>query len=337
MQGLSMTNTERDALGAICLFAVFADGTPDDAERARIKQIGSTLGSDSGLSDEVYERVVFKRTTIAQEAAALSTPELRIQAFELALGVCDADGKTNEAERAFLDALAATLGVPAEHARAVREQVDLLADDPVDHAVPAAVLPAAMVLAAPGPAGANPSAKEQEIDGTIRNHAILCSALELLPQGLASAAIIPIQMKMVYSVGKQFGYSLDRGHIGEFLGTIGVGMTGQVVESYARRIMGGLIESLASKVVGKSIAKTVGGLTRTGAGAAMTFATTYALGQVAKQYYAGGRKLAAVDLRQLYTRQMETAKTMYEQHRPMIEQQSQRLNPAQILSMVRGA
>jgi len=337
-----MTNTERDALGAICLFAAFADGSPDDGERARIKQIGSKLGSDSGLSDEVYERVIFKRTTIAQEAAALSTLELRSQAFELAVGVCDADGKTNDAERVFLDTLAVTLGVPAEQARAVREEVDLLADDPVDHAVPAgllpaAVLPAAMVAAAPALANAGASAKEQEIDGSIRNHSILCSALELLPQGLASAAIIPIQMKMVYSVGKQFGYSLDRKHIGEFLGTIGVGMTGQVVESFARRIMGGLIESLASKVVGKSMAKTVGGFARTGAGAAMTFATTYALGQVAKQYYAGGRKLAAVDLRQLYSSQVETAKTLYEQHKPMIEQQAQRLKPAQILSMVRGA
>jgi uncharacterized protein (DUF697 family)/tellurite resistance protein len=329
-----MTNAERDALGAICLLAAFADGSPDDLERERIKSTCRTLGAEAGLADDVYERVIFKKTGVAQEAQALGTPELREQAYELAVGVCDADGKTNDAERAFLDDLARTLNIPAGEAKNVREQVDLLADTPVSTPVPAAVM--APVPPMPAAAASAPNAKDQEINGTIRNHAILCGALELLPQGLASAAIIPIQMKMVYSIGKQHGYSLDRGHITEFLGAIGVGMTSQVVESYARRLMGGLVESVAGRFIGKGMASTLGGFTRTGTGAAMTFATTYALGQVAKQYYAGGRKLAAIDLRRLFAGQLESAKTMYEQNKPLIEQQAKKLNPAQLLTMIRG-
>lgn len=337
-----MTAAEREAMGAICLLAAFADGSPDDLERERIKSVSKTLGSEAGLSDDVYERVIFKRTSVEQEARALGTPELREQAYELAIGVCDADGKTNDAERAFLEGLARTLQIPATEAREMREQVDLLADAPVSAPVPAAVLapvpPMVGQTPAATPATSAPavSARDQEVDGTIRNHSILCGALELLPQGLASAAIIPIQMKMVYSVGKQYGFSLDRGHITEFLGAIGVGMTSQVVESYARRLMGGLVESVAGKFLGKGTAKTIGGFTRTGTGAAMTFATTYALGQVAKQYYAGGRKLAAIDLRRLFTQQVESAKTMYEQNRPLIEQQAQKLNPSQLMTMIRG-
>ena len=52
------------------------------------------------------------------------------------------------------------------------------------------------------------SAEEQ--DSVILNYAILNGALELLPDTLASMAIIPLQMKMVYRIGKSYGYELDR-------------------------------------------------------------------------------------------------------------------------------
>ena len=44
----------------------------------------------------------------------------------------------------------------------------------------------------------------------ILNYSILNGALELLPQSMASMAIIPLQMKMVYRIGKEHGYELDR-------------------------------------------------------------------------------------------------------------------------------
>ncbi|MBY0263783.1 MAG: hypothetical protein K2Q20_15670, partial [Phycisphaerales bacterium] len=179
-------------------------------------------------------------------------------------------------------------------------------------------------------------ARLAEIDSTIRTHAILCAALELLPQGLASAAIIPIQTKMVYSIGKQHGYDLSAGHIKDFIATIGVGVTSQVVESYARRLVSGMAQSLAGKVLGKSLGKTVGSWTGVGTGAAITFATTYALGQVARQYYAGGRTLSAIDLQSIFRSQVDQAKTVYEQNLPLIQQQAGKLSPGQLLSMMRG-
>ena len=58
----------------------------------------------------------------------------------------------------------------------------------------------------------------------ILNYAILNGALELLPESLATMAIIPLQMKMVYRIGKTYGFELDRGHIKDFLATAGVGI-----------------------------------------------------------------------------------------------------------------
>ena len=117
-----------------------------------------------------------------------------------------------------------------------------------------------------------------ELDKMILNYSILNGALELLPQTLASMAIIPLQMKMVYRVGKTYGYELDRGHIKDLLATLGVGLTGQYVEQIGRKLIGGLL-----KTVGGGL---LGGLGSVATGAGFSFATTYALGQVAKQYYA---------------------------------------------------
>ena len=77
-------------------------------------------------------------------------------------------------------------------------------------------------------------------DRMIPNDAILNGALELLPNSLATMAIIPLQMKMVCRIGKSYGYELDRGHIKDFLATAGLGMVSQYVEQVGIRLLGSL-------------------------------------------------------------------------------------------------
>ena len=120
------------------------------------------------------------------------------------------------------------------------------------------------------------------------------------PQDLATLAIIPLQTKMVHSVGTTYGYSLSASSIKEFVATIGIGMTGQVLEQYARKFL---------KKVGKGLLGNIGKFGAAWAtGPAMTFATTYAIGMVAKQYYAGGRTLSAIDQKTLFASEVERAK-----------------------------
>ncbi len=352
-----MSQSERDAVAAICLLAAFADGEPDDKERNRIRTVmdglsgdGGSGGAGAGVSNTVYQRVIFKQTDAGREAAQLGTPELKKLAYEMAVSVCDADGVSTVAEKTFLGDLARACGISEAEAERTVQQVDLIADAPVDSGVSgvgglgaAAGAGAAGIgagVAAAGGAGGTPAplsgATQKEIDDSIVNYSILNGALELLPQGLASAAIIPLQMKMVYEIGKRHGYSLDRGHIKDFLATAGVGMTSQVVESFARRLVGGLLENVAGRVVGRGMGHMAGNLGRTATGGAFTFASTYALGQVARQYYAGGRKLSAIDLRSVFTKQVAAAEGMYGQYRPRIEEQARKVNPMQLLSMMRG-
>jgi uncharacterized protein (DUF697 family)/tellurite resistance protein len=320
---------QRDALIAICIMAALADGKCDDGERERIKQIVTQLTGSHEAADTVFQRVQFYQTTMTAEAAELTTPELRGSAYEMAVGLVNADGVVTSGESSFLDALADALGIdPKTAARALGATDTLAAAHPET--------PSALVPPPPPGAAKTESEASKRADSTVQTYSIVAAAMELLPQTLASMAIIPLQMKMVYAVGKEYGYSLDSGHIKDLLATVGVGVTSQVFEGYARRLMSGLIGKAAGGLLGKSAGKMGEKVGNVATGAAVTFATTFALGKVAKQYYAGGRKLSAIDLQSLFTKEVSSAQKVYQEVAPQIQAQARTLNPANILKMVRG-
>jgi uncharacterized protein (DUF697 family) len=170
------------------------------------------------------------------------------------------------------------------------------------------------------------------LDKMVLNYAILNGALELLPQSLASMAILPLQMKMVYRVGKQHGYALDRGHIRDFLATAGVGLASQAVEGYARKLLGGLVgKALGGGMIG-GLAR---GTTKAATGAAFTFATTWALGQLANRYYAGGRKMETAVLKDTYARLLADGQGLFSTHAGSIQQRAATLSPTEVINLVR--
>ncbi len=75
----------------------------------------------------------------------------------------------------------------------------------------------------------------------------------------------------------------DTAQIRELLATLGVGLTGQYLEQIGRRMIGALFGAAAGGMSGS--------LARGATGAALSFATTYAIGEVARRYYAGGRTM----------------------------------------------
>ena len=61
---------------------------------------------------------------LAQVAAGLQSDGARQLAYEMAVGVCDADGVQGPAERDFLQKLAAALGISGSGAAATSAQAD---------------------------------------------------------------------------------------------------------------------------------------------------------------------------------------------------------------------
>jgi uncharacterized protein (DUF697 family)/tellurite resistance protein len=306
-----MNETEQRALLTLCLMAAFVDGL-EERERGQIKRIAESLAPGSALDlAALYQDVLLKRRTLEQVAADLTTAEARQLAYEMAVCVCDADGAASAAETAFLERLRTALELESKPAQAFAEQAAAVVSVPL--ARPGAV--------APGQAGA------AELDKMILNYSILNGALELLPQSLASMAIIPLQMKMVYRIGHAHGYELDRGHIKDLLATLGVGLTGQYVEQIGRKVIGGLLKTIGGGLLG--------GLGSAATGAGFSFATTYALGQVARQYYAGGRTIDAAQLKQVFISMLEQAKGLQGRYATQIEQKALTIDVNQLVSLVR--
>lgn len=161
---------------------------------------------------------------------------------------------------------------------------------------------------APAPAGrdAAPVASTMsaaEMDRMILDAAILNGALELLPESLSTLAIIPLQMKLVYRIGMSYGVELDHGHIRDFLAKAGVGLASQFIEQAGRKLLGGL----------------VGGIGRQAISSGMSFASTIAIGHLARRYYAGGRTMNTQLLREVFDKILGDARKMQAQYLPPIQ------------------
>ncbi len=312
-----MTPTEQQGIITIALLAAFADGNNTDTERAEVKRIADRLSASGDMNiAAIYQDVLMKRADTPSAAAQLSSMESKSLAYELAVCVCDADGAQSPAEKQFLAQLSKTLGIDAPHAQSFSSQAESLAVAPL----------ATTTSVEPPPSGPTMSVAEQ--DKMILNYAILNGALELLPDTLASMAIIPLQMKMVYRIGKCHGYELDRGHIKDFLATAGVGLASQYLEQAGVKLIG--------KVFGRGlIGGLIGGIAKQAVSSGMSFGTTYALGHLAKRYYAGGRTFSTAVLQDTYKSLLGEAKALEGEYLPAIREKARTLNVSQILQEVR--
>ncbi len=323
-----MTATEHQAILTISLLAAFADGQKHARERDEIKRIADGLGQADGVHlPTLYQDVLLKRVSLDTALPQLASADARMLAYEMAVCICDADGAQSPAEQAFLGNLGQRLGLAAPVASGFAQQAEALAQAPIPVAVPAGAAAAAAAPAA-GMAPATPAVDQAALDKTILNAAILNGALELLPENLSTLAIIPLQMKLVYNIGQSHGYQLDSGHVKDFLATVGVGLTSQYLEQAGRKLLGGLL--------GKVGGGMLGGLGRQAVSSGMSFATTYALGHVAKRYYAGGRVLSAQMLKDAYAGTLQQAQGLQAQYLPAMREQARTLDTGKLLAMVRG-
>lgn len=301
-----------ESILAVSLFAAYADGDRCEPERARIERIAGELGWEylSGIS----RRILMGKLSLTDAAAGLAKAEDRQAAYEFARAVCEVDGDLSSDESAFLGELRGLLALDRETSRRLDEEVDRLALAPL--ASPALGTPPPLPAAVP------------DQSGMILRYSILNGALELLPETLATMAIVPLQMKMVHRIGKAHGTELDRASIKEFLATAGLGLGSQMLEGFARRWIGGL----RKKAGGKKAGRIANQLT----GSAFSFASTWAIGHLAVNYYAGGRRFGAAEIKAVYEPLLAKARELHPRHLPEIQEQARSLTPAAVLEFVRG-
>ncbi|ROR50946.1 TerB family tellurite resistance protein [Diaphorobacter sp. C33] len=337
-----MTAEEIRATLTLCLMASYADGEKHDREREQIREVAQGLAGDAQVNlPGLYQDVLLRRVQLPEVLGRLASPESRQLAYEMAVCVCEADGHTSAKEDAFLAQVrqawglggALTTGGFDAEAQAVADaplqaplQTPLDASTapatPAPHPAAADALPTTAAQRRPG------SLPPAEMDRKILQASIMNGAIELLPENLSTLAIIPLQMRLVYQIGQSYGYELDRGHIKDFLATLGVGLTSQYLEQAGRKLLSGLL--------GKAGKGLLGGLGRQAVSSSMSFAATYALGHVANQYYAGGRTLSTDMLKDAYQHVMQDGQQLQARYLPQMQATARQLDTAKILSMVRG-
>lgn len=311
IQSQPLTEQEHKAVLSICILAAFADGAQDEVERAQIERIVNGFSESHIDLANAYQDVLGGKLTLSTVAGQLQSAPGKALAYEMAVCVCHADGVLKDPEKQFLADLRQALQLDSQAADIHHQAAQALVEQPLNVPVPPVI----------------DLGREAELDREILNAAILNGALEIMPHSLATMAIVPLQMRMVYQIGKRYGYELDRGHIRDFLATVGIGLTSQVFEGFTRRLVGGLARGLAGGLLG--------GLAGQAAGSAFAFASTYALGQVAKRYYTSGRTLSTEQLKEVFSSMLGEARSMQGRYSNEILQKSRQVNLTQLLPSVR--
>jgi uncharacterized protein (DUF697 family)/tellurite resistance protein len=304
-----MTDQEQAAVLTLALMAASADGSQSAEEKSQLQALAA-LGAPVDLAALNQQ---LAHLTLAQVAQQLPDETTRHRAYEVALLVCNADGPANPPEDAFLAELRGALGLTPSALLPLEANTRTLA-------VAAAAPPA------PASSPAQPSS-DSALDDVILQQAMLTGALEVLPDSLASLAILPLQLRLVYQVGQHYGQELDADQVKDLAGTLGIGAAAQMVEGVVRKVLGGLASGLLGGFLG--------GATGLAAGATVSFAATYALGHVAKRYYAQGRRLSADDLRALFVRFQGEAQGMLPRVQNQIQGLAGRLNVQDIIQELR--
>lgn len=302
---------------AVCVCE--ADGSTSEREQAFLKELHEVLGLTEPFAQQTLaDGQALAEAPLAVPAGADGWGASAGQATSReALDVPASDGAGLARGRAADAGTASPSASPTAEAAA--------ASSSTAPAAAGATVPAGSATGTPRPSSLPPA----EIDRRILRAAITNGAIELLPESLSTLAIIPLQMRLVYQIGESYGYTLDKGHIRDLLAALGIGMTSQYLEQAGRKLLGGLL----GKKLGKSILGKVG---KQAVSSGMSFASTYALGHVANQYYAGGRTLSMQMLKNTYDHVLQKGQTLQLQYQPEMQAEARTLDAAKVMAMVRG-
>lgn len=304
-----MNENDKRPIVTIALMAALADGAASADEQAQLQEAMRRLGITDG--DAMTQQARQGTPALAAVAKSLSDDAARAYAYELALVVCNAGGPANEKEQAFLGELRGALGLGGTAVSQLEKDA------------------AALASGAPAASGSTSGgAADPDLEQMILQQAMLAGAVELLPDRLANLVILPLQLRLVYQIGRRYGQQLDVNQIKDLAGTLGIGAAAQAIE--------GVVSKLVRGVAGGLLGGIIGGAGGIAASAAVTFSATYALGHVAQRYYAQNRSLSAADLRELFQKFQEDARGIFPRVQNEIQSRAKTLNLPNLLNAIRG-
>jgi uncharacterized protein (DUF697 family) len=281
-----MTLTENEALASLKLLVAVAkaDGQFTSAERSTLEDALSHAKLPAGVTvqgliDGTYDLDSLLREVTSQKA--------RDAAFGACLTMAHAHRVPAPQARIVLERIEKAWAVPQDK-RGLLGRLLHEARDTVWFTHPVAT--------------SDPERRTSEINEDVLKYSILSGTLGLNPVPIASIvtdlAVVGLQAKMFSDVGRHWGHESSR--------------------ETAKQVFAGLGVGTAARVAVNGLVKFVPGMGSVFA-ASTNFASTWALGQVAKQYWQSGGKADVEMLGEIFTKSKAEGRQTYEQYKADIE------------------
>lgn len=278
--------TENEAVASLKLLVAVAKADPafSSAERATLEDELSHAKLPSGVTvqallDGTYDVDALVREVTSQKA--------RDAAFGACLTMAHAHRVPSSQAQAALERIEKAWAVPQDR----RELLGRLfheARDTVWFTHPAAT--------------ADPERRTAEINEEVRRYSILSGALGLNPVPIASIvtdlAVVGLQARMFNDIGRHWGHESSR--------------------ETAKHLLAGVRAGTAARIAVNELVKFVSGAGG-GFAASTNFASTWALGQVAKQYWHSGGNADLAKLGGIFAEAKAEGRLTYEQYKADVE------------------
>jgi uncharacterized protein (DUF697 family) len=198
-----------------------------------------------------------------------------------------ADGNCTPAEQKMLDHIRTTLQISDEKATLARRIFDGAKDT---------LLPSSIEQTH------DSARRATEVKSDITKYSVLSGVLGAFPvPGLAIAtdlAVVGVQVKLVRDIGQRWGHKIDKKAATSLLGGLGLGTGARIAVSNLAK----LVPAWGSVV-----------------GASGSFASTWALGQIADKYFLGGMKTDTATMKSDFKFAQEEGRTAYATHKDLVD------------------
>ncbi len=281
-----MTITDSEALASLKLLVTVAkaDGTCSSAERATLEDALSHAKLPVGVTVRSLLDGTYDADALARE---VKSPKARDAAFGACLTMAHAHRAPSPQAQAVLERIEKAWAIPQEK-KGLLGRLFHEARDTVWFTHPVAT--------------ADPERRTAEINEDVLKYSILSGALGLNPVPIASIvtdlAVVGLQAKMFSDVGRHWGHESSRETAKQVLAGVGVGAAARIGVNQLVRFIPGAGSVFA---------------------ASTNFASTWALGQVAKQYWQSGGKADIEMLGEIFTKSKAEGRLTYEQYKADIE------------------
>jgi len=277
---------EKEALAGLKLLVAVAkaDGSLTTGERTVLEESLAGAKLEGGITAQNLLDGNYDVETVARD---VTSQEGRDAAFSACFAAAYADRTCTPPEQAVLDRIGKAWAVPEEK----KNLLGRILKETRDTAWFRSIEPST-----------DPKKREAEVNGDILKYSILAGVLGLNPIPVVSigtdVAVVGLQAKMFADIGRHWGRETSRDSIRQVIAGVGVGTGVRLAANNLLKFIPG---------VGSAFAATT------------NFASTWALGKVADQYWESGGKADMKMLRETFMKSRSDGKAAYEAHRAEVE------------------